>query len=104
MGFGHTCCLTTTLMDNSSPAYSRAWITFFAIITLAGAIAGGIAGALIGIALRRRAEITCADCAGLSFACKARKGAHSSTMKPFAQRSRRGKILRNPPPLMIYNA
>jgi len=30
--------------------------------------------------LRRRAKITCADCAGLSFACKAHKGEHSRTM------------------------
>jgi len=34
----------------------------------------------VGGTSRRRAEITCADCAGLSFACKAHKGEHSRTM------------------------
>ncbi|PIV33306.1 MAG: hypothetical protein COS34_08380 [Lysobacterales bacterium CG02_land_8_20_14_3_00_62_12] len=40
---------------------------------------GGRAGHRIA-AVRRCAEITCADCAGLSFACKAHKGEHSRTM------------------------
>lgn len=39
-------------MVSSCPRYFQAWIAFFAITTLIGAIAGGIVGALIGIALK----------------------------------------------------